>query len=83
MDKWSKEEMTELKKFWKSKVGEKYKERIEDTKTVLLQQAMGSLDSDTAFRFAAIANGFDSVLQDIEAVIAMNEKKEDAPAKKK
>lgn len=83
MDKWSKEEMTELKKFWKSKVGEKYKKRIEDTKTTLLQQAMGSIDSDTAFRFVAIANGFDSILQDIEAVIDMDKKKEDAPAKKK
>lgn len=83
MDKWSKEEMTELKKFWKSKVGEKYKERIEDTKTLLLQQAMGSLDSDTAFRFTAVANGFDSILQDIKAVIDMDKKKEDAPAKKK
>ncbi|MBO7720108.1 hypothetical protein J6S35_00515 [Candidatus Saccharibacteria bacterium] len=81
MDKWSKDEMAELKKFWEGKIGKKYIQRMEDTKKQLLQAAMGSTDRDSAFRYAAIANGFDSVLQDIEAVVKIDEK-EDKGGKK-
>ena len=76
MDKWSKDEMAELKKFWKGKIGKKYIQRMEDTKKQLLQAAMGSTDPDSAFRYSAIANGFDSVLQDIEAVVKADEKED-------
>lgn len=76
MDKWSKDEMAELKKFWSGKIGKKYIQRMEDTKKQLLQAAMGSTDRDSAFRYAAIANGFDSVLQDIEAVVKADEKED-------
>lgn len=82
MDSWSKEEMAELRKFWKSEVGKKYIKRMEDTKKQLLQVCMNVGDPDTVCRHAAIANGFDSVLQDIEAVInAEKKKKEEVPEK--
>ena len=83
MDKWSKEEMAELKKFWKGEVGQKYIKRMEDTKTQCLQMAMGSMESETAFKYTNIANGFDSVLQDIEAVCNDEKKKEEAEKPKK
>lgn len=83
MDSWSKEEVAELRKFWKGEIGKKYIKRMEDTRKQLLQAAMGTNNRDEAFRFASIANGFDSVLQDIEAVInAEKEKKEEAAKKK-
>lgn len=82
MDKWSKEEMTELRKFWQGEIGKKYIKRMEDTKKQLLQASMGSAEPNAAFRYAAIANGFDSVLQDIEAVVKEEEKEEAAKKKK-
>ena len=75
-EEWSKDEMAELKKFWKGEIGKKYIKRMEATKKQLLQAAMGSVDSESAFRYAAIANGFDSVLQDIEAVVKIDEKED-------
>ena len=83
MDKWSKEEMAELKKFWEGEIGKKYLKRMEDTKKQLLQAAMGSNVPDEAFRYAAIANGFDSVLQDIEAVVKADKKEEKEDTAKK
>lgn len=83
MDSWSKEEMAELKKFWQGEIGKKYIKRMEDTKKQLLQASMGSAEPNAAFRYSAIANGFDSVLQDIEAVVDDKEKKEEAAKKKK
>lgn len=83
MDNWSKEEMAELRKFWKGEIGKKYIKRMEDTRKQLLQTAMGSDNPDNAFRFSAIANGFDSVLQDIEAVIKAEEEEKEGAAKKK
>ena len=83
MDNWSKEEMAELRKFWKGEIGKKYIKRMEDTRKQLLQVAMGSDNPDNAFRFSAIANGFDSVLQDIEAVVNAEKEKEGATKKKK
>lgn len=83
MDKWSKEEMAELKKFWEGEIGKKYLKRMKDTKKQLLQAAMGANTPDEAFRFAAIANGFDSVLQDIEAVVKADKKEEKEDAAKK
>lgn len=81
MDKWSKDEMTVLRNFWKGDVGKKYIKRMEDTKKELLQAAMGQTEPDAAFRYTCIANGFDSVLQDIEAVV--NTEKKEGAAKKK
>ena len=83
MDNWSKEEMAELRKFWKGEIGKKYIKRMEDTRKQLLQAAMGSDNPDNAFRFSAIANGFDSVLQDIEAVIKAEEEEKEKKATKK
>lgn len=83
MDNWSKEEKTELKKFWEGEIGKKYIKRMEDTRKQLLQAAMGSATPDDAFRFSAIANGFDSVLQDIEAVVNADKKEKEDAAKKK
>ena len=84
MDNWSKEETDALRKFWQGDIGKKYLKRIEDTKKQLLQAAMGSGSPDESFKFAMIANGFDSVLQDIKAAVDSEEKtKEDVAAKKK
>ena len=83
MENWSKAEMTELRKFWEGEIGKKYIKRMEDTKKQLLQAAMGSSTQEAAFRFSAIANGFDSVLQDIEAVTKDEEEKKEGAAKKK
>lgn len=83
MDNWSKEEMAELRKFWKGDIGKKYIKRMKDTRKQLLQASMGQVEPNAAFRFAAIANGFDSVLQDIEAVIESEKEEKEAAAKKK
>ena len=83
MEEWSKEEMIELRKFWKGDIGKKYIKRIEDTRKQLLQAAMGSTEPNAAFRFAAIANGFDSVVQDVEALLDAENKKKEEAAKKK
>lgn len=83
MDKWSKEEMTLLRQFWKGDIGKKYIKRIEDTRKQLLQCAMGAPTQEEASRYAWIANGFDSVLQDIEAVVKNVDKKKEEAAKKK
>lgn len=73
MDKWSKEERNQLCKFWKGKIGKKYIERMEETRKQLLQHSMCSAEPNEAFRYSCIANGFDSVLQDIEMVIKAEE----------
>lgn len=83
MDKWSKEEKTELCKFWKGKIGKKYIERMEETKKLLLQHAMSSAEPNDAFRHSCIANGFDSVLQDIEMVLEWEKKEKEGVAEKK
>lgn len=83
MDKWSKEEMAELRKFWSGEIGKKYIKRMEDTKKELLRSAMGSREAEEAFRYAAIANGFDSILQDIKAVVNAEKKEKEEAAKKK
>ena len=82
MDNWSKEEMAKLRKFWKGDIGKKYIKRMEDTKKQLLQAAMGTPTRDDVVRYVAIANGFDSVLQDIEAVVNLEKEKEGAAKKK-
>ena len=50
-----------------------------------MQFAMGATDGDQALRSASIANGFDSIVADIEATVktAGEKAKEDKPAKKK
>ena len=83
MDKWNKKEMAELRKFWEGEIGKKYIKRMEDTKKQLLQAAMGSTEPDAAFRYSAIANGFDSVLQDIEAIVNANKKDKEGATKDK
>ena len=82
MDSWSKEEIQELKNFWKGDIGKKYIKRMEDTRKQLLQAAMSTNNRDEAFRFASIANGFDSVLQDIEAVVKEEKEEKDTTKKK-
>lgn len=74
--------MAELRKFWKGDIGKKYIKRMEDTKKQLLQAAMGTPTRDDVVRYVAIANGFDSVLQDIEAVVNLEKEKEGAAKKK-
>lgn len=66
----SKAELADFKRFWESEVGEKYKGKIERTKTQLLEAAMGTADKDYIFRSVCIANGLESILLDIKATIA-------------
>ena len=66
----SKAELADFKRFWEGEVGEKYKEKIERTKTQLLEAAMGTADKDYVFRSVCIANGLESILLDIKATIA-------------
>lgn len=82
----TREELAGFKKFWQSEVGEKYMKKIKDTKEQLLDAAMGSVDSDYTLRSTAIANGFHSVIIDIESMIrAYDEgtKKEEAEKEEK
>lgn len=83
MDNWSKEEIAELRKFWKGDIGKKYIKRMEDTRKQLLQAAMGQVEPNAAFRYASIATGFDSVLMDIDSVVNMEKDKKEDAAKKK
>ena len=79
--KFSKAEVSDFARFWQSDVGKKYIKKMEETKKQLLEAAMGSVDRDYIFRSTAIANGFDSVLRDIDAIINSKEE-EDKTAKK-
>lgn len=79
--KFSKAEVADFTRFWQSDVGKKYIKKMKETKKQLLEAAMGSLDRDYVFRSTAIANGFDSVLRDIEAIIN-NKEEEEKTAKK-
>ena len=81
----TKADLADFKRFWESEVGKKYIKKIKDTRKQLLQMAMGANERDQAFRAASIANGFDSILQDIEATIKTAEEKakENKPEKKK
>lgn len=81
----SKAELADFKRFWEGEVGEKYKKKIERTKTQLLEAAMGTADRDYAFRSVCIANGLESILLDIKATIANVDKtnKEEKIAKDK
>ena len=79
--KFNKEELADFKRFWESTVGKKYIKKMEETKKQLLDAAMGSMDNDYILRSTAIANGFASVLNDIEATIKTAEGKKEAKAK--
>ena len=81
MDNWSNEERTIFKKFWESEVGKKYLKRLKQTKKQLLQSSMGSKHPEEAFYYSLIANGFESVEEDIK-LLQEPEKKEDAAKKK-
>lgn len=71
--KFTKDELADFKRFWHSKVGEKYMKKIKDTKDQLLDAAMGSMDNDYILRSTAIANGFQSVIVDVETIIKASE----------
>lgn len=80
---WTKDEKAAFRKFWGGDIGKKYLKRMEETRKQLLQAAMGSPERDAAFRFAAIANGIDSILLDIEVMSKEETKEKEAAAKKK
>lgn len=65
----TKANLADFKRFWEGETGDKYKKKMEETRKQLLQMAMGSTDHDQVFRCTAIANGIDSIIQDIEATI--------------
>ena len=68
-------ELADFKRFWQSEVGEKYMKKMKDTKDSLLDAAMGSMDNDYILRATAIANGFQSVIVDIESIIKAHDDK--------
>lgn len=80
--KFSKAELADFKRFWEGEVGQKYIKKMQETKKQLLEAAMGSVDRDYVYRSTAIANGFESVLQDIDALIKNKEEEEKKSAKK-
>lgn len=65
---WSEDERAEFRKFWDSKVGQKYIQRIKDTKEDALNVCMGTTEPDVINHYAGIANGFYTMLLDIEAI---------------
>lgn len=80
----TKANFADFKRFWESETGEKYLEKIKETRKQLLQVAMGSYEKDQVFRSVAIANGLDSILLDIEATIkSATENGKEAKAGKK
>ena len=81
----TKPELTEFKKFWQGEVGQKYMKKMKDTKEQLLDAAMGSTDNDYILRATAIANGFQSVIMDVENILKAYDElgKKEAEAKKK
>lgn len=83
--KFNKAELADFKRFWEGEVGKKYIRKMEETKKQLLEAAMGTPAAEQSMYHAAVANGFDSVLRDIEATIktAEEENKEVKTAKKK
>lgn len=82
MDKWSKDERAQFKKFWEGEIGKKYLKRLKETKKQLLNASMGARTPDEAFRFSMIGNGFQSVIEDIDMMQKEPEEKEDAAKKK-
>lgn len=79
--KFSKAELADFKRFWEGEVGQKYLEKMKRTKEQLLEAAMGSMTDESSASYAHIANGFDSVLKDIEALTKAAEDKKEAKAK--
>lgn len=82
--KFNKAELADFKRFWESSAGEKYIKKMKETKDQLLQAAMGTPVAEQSMYHAAVANGFESVLNDIEATIktATDGAKEKKTAKK-
>lgn len=72
----SKAELADFKRFWEGNVGKKYIEKMKRTKDQLLEAAMGSADRDGSAYYAHIANGVDSIIQDIDALIKATEEDE-------
>lgn len=83
--KFNKAELADFKRFWESEVGKKYIKKMEETKKQLLQAAMGTPVAEQSMYHSAVANGFESVIRDIEATIktADEKSKEEKTAKKK
>ena len=67
--KFSKAELADFKRFWEGEIGKKYIKKMEKTKEQLLEVAMKSIDRDQGAYHAAVANGIDSILLDIQATI--------------
>ena len=65
---WSEDERAEFRKFWDGKIGQKYLQRIKDSKEDALNVCMGTTDRDVICHYAGVANGFNSLLFDIEFI---------------
>ena len=80
--KFNKAELADFKRFWEGDVGKKYIDKMKRTKDQLFEAAMGSADRDGSAYYAHIANGVDSIIKDIEALIkTAEEENKEAKAK--
>ena len=75
-------ELADFKRFWEGDIGKKYIEKMKYLKDQMIDRAMGSYDRDGAAFFAHIANGVDTVINDIDRVINANSENKEAKAKK-
>lgn len=81
IEDWTDEEVAELKKFCESKTGKKYIKRLKDLKDEVVKVCIYNPDPKVVTRFAGIACGYESVIDDIE-MLSRSKKKEDKGTKK-
>ena len=81
--KFSKAELADFKRFWEGDIGKKYIDKMKRTKDQLFEAAMGSADRDGSAYYAHVANGVDSIIKDIEALIKAADSDEEAKKKTK
>lgn len=79
--KFNKAEKADFVRFWQSDVGKKYLDKCKASKEDLLEHAMRSPEAQVSHFFAAAANGVDTILADIDAIIN-NKEEEEKTAKK-
>ena len=82
LDDWTDEEVAELKKFCESPVGKKYIKRLKDLKEDVVRVCIYSPERDVVTRFAGIACGYESAIEDIQMLSKSKKKEEDKGTKK-
>lgn len=82
--KMSPEEKAEFKAFWEGETGKRYIERLTMTKDQLLDAAMRVTDKDYSLKCLYVADGVNSIIQDIKVTVEQISKgdKEEEPQTK-